>query len=159
MARFRPDQIRAAVAAARYSDPRAADYVARTLIARQRATIAYWFARVNPLDRFTASADGDRARLCFADLAVDTALAPTDGTHYAIEGFDSHGGKLARAAIVAADASGTTCAQLGLSPRDRDGYTVFAVRTLRPHFAGTTYVHVARDPATGTPRVIGIWRG
>ena len=57
--RFTPEQIRAAVEQARYSDPRATDYMTRILIERQRKTARYWFDRVNPLDGFEVSKLGD----------------------------------------------------------------------------------------------------
>jgi hypothetical protein len=38
------------------------------------------------------------------------------------------------------------------------GYTILRIETERAGFRGTTFVHVARDPATGAPRVIGVWR-
>ena len=41
--------------------PRAVEYLTDTLVARQRATEAYWYARVNPLDRFAMNGDA----LCF----------------------------------------------------------------------------------------------
>lgn len=49
IARFTRDQIHAAVEAGRFSDSRAIEYLTDTLVARQRATVAYWFARVNPV--------------------------------------------------------------------------------------------------------------
>jgi hypothetical protein len=41
---------------------------------------------------------------------------------------------------------------------DHDWWRVYRVDTVRADYAGTTYVHVARDPATKTFRLIGIWR-
>ncbi len=49
ISRFTRAQLRAAVDAARFSDPRAAEYVVDTLVARQRATVLHWFKRVSPL--------------------------------------------------------------------------------------------------------------
>lgn len=42
-----------------------------------------------------------------------------------------------------------------------DGYTIVRIvriATTPPGFTGATFVHVARAPRTGVPRVIGIWR-
>src|SRR5204863_256472 len=64
--RFTPAQIRAVVEEARLSVPRATDYLTDVLIARQRATGAYWFSRVNPLDGFAIAG----AKLCFDDLML-----------------------------------------------------------------------------------------
>src|SRR5262249_18431401 len=52
VARFTRAQIRAAVDAGELSDPSIAAYLVDTLVARQRATAAYWFARESPLDHF-----------------------------------------------------------------------------------------------------------
>ena len=54
---------------------------------------------------------------------------------------------------------GTPGARIRLATDDRrDGYTIVRLATARPGFAGDTFVHVARDPGTGAPRVIGVWR-
>src|SRR5206468_54890 len=46
LARFSRADIRAAVDAARFSEPGTADYIVDTLVARQHRTMDYWFARV-----------------------------------------------------------------------------------------------------------------
>ncbi len=50
LARFTPEQLRAAVAAAAFSRPEAGDYVLRTLQERQRKIVESAFARVTPLE-------------------------------------------------------------------------------------------------------------
>jgi hypothetical protein len=150
--RFTRDHIRAAVDAARLSDPDAATWLTDALIARQRATAAYWFARVNPLDRFIATSN----KLCFDDLAIVYAFAPAASTTYTLTAFTPENATLAEDRVVAG-ASGVTCGPLSLGP-GADRYTIVRVTTKRPAFAGRTYVHVALDPATRAPRVIGIWR-
>jgi hypothetical protein len=60
-------------------------------------------------------------------------------------------------ASVHAGAAGRACAPLALTG-DGDGYTMLRIETARPDFTGTTIVHLARDPESGAPRVIGIWR-
>jgi hypothetical protein len=153
--RFTRAQLRAAVDTGRLSDPKAADYLVDTLVARQRATARYWFWRVNPLDGFTA----DATEVCFDDLLLTHKLgAVTDRTRYRIRTYDRGGHALATDRTVLADPSGRTCtAELALAPGD-DGYTIVRLDTARLWFTGTTYVHLARDPDTGAPRVIGIWR-
>lgn len=71
VASFSDAQIAAAVEAAHYEDPRVAEYLGRTLIARRDKTARYWFGRVAPLD-FFAVQDGV---LRFHDLAVDLGIA------------------------------------------------------------------------------------
>jgi hypothetical protein len=148
VARFTPAQIRAAVDAAQLSDPLAADYITRTLIARQRAIVAYWFARTAPLDRFAI----ERRRLCFDDLAVGV-LAPAERTHYTIAARDERGNRVAEAPALVADGRRTCTPQLVWNR-----YTIVELATRRPDFFGVTYLHVALDPRTAEPHVIGIWR-
>lgn len=49
---FTDSQIKAAVAAAEYSDPEVAACMVRFLAERRDRIGRYWFARLNPLDRF-----------------------------------------------------------------------------------------------------------
>jgi hypothetical protein len=156
--RLSREQIRTVIESARLSDPRAVDYLTDTLVARQRATARYWFDRVNPLDRFTAVSDGTGASLCFDDLALVYRLG-IDGaaTRYQITAYDAEARMLGATAFVRPDASGHACSgPLNLAPHD--GYTMYRIETVRPRFSKQTFVHVARDPASGAPRVIGIWR-
>ncbi|MCK6622425.1 MAG: hypothetical protein HUU32_12490 [Calditrichaceae bacterium] len=83
---FTEEQIRAAVAQGQYSDPRAAEYLVRTLVERRDIVGRYCFSRVPPLDEFHLqnSASGDPA-LCFTDLAVQTGLENLPGTTYECE--------------------------------------------------------------------------
>ncbi|HVK72448.1 MAG TPA: hypothetical protein VM734_03985 [Kofleriaceae bacterium] len=158
IARFTPDQIQAAVEAGRFSDPRAAAYVTQTLIGRQRITAAFWFARVNPLDRFEVAAD--TGALCFDDLAVHyRLLAPetATSTRYTVGRYD-HGGRSLGAPVGLAGGKGRVCTAPIALAGARDGYTIVKLDTTRRGFTGTTYVHLARDPATGRARVIGVWR-
>jgi hypothetical protein len=157
VARFTREQIRAAVEAGRFSDPRAVDYLTDTLVARQRATAAYWFARVNPLDRFALEAMAGHDALCFEDLAIAARIAPAGTTHYTVTSYDGDGREL-DAHTSPSTSSGRACTRIWLAPGDRDGYTIVRLATARPDFTGDTFVHVARDPGTGAPRVIGVWR-
>jgi hypothetical protein len=151
--RFTRDQIHAAVEAARFSDSRATDYMTDTLVARQRATMAYWYARVNPLDHFTME-DG---ALCFDDLAVAAGIVPAGPTRYAIAAYDHHAHRVGAAPDVAGAAHACT-RPLPFAAHERDAYTIYEVTTVRPGTRLRTYVHVAREPASGKLRVIGIWR-
>ncbi len=158
VARFTRAQIRAAVEAGRFTDPRAVDYITDTLLARQRVTEAYWFARVDPLDRFAMEARPDGDAVCFDDLAITSALVAGATTSYALDSYDFAGHRIATRAGHAA-AEGRTCLQPALAARDADGgYTIVRITTVRPTFAGETFVHIAREPVTGATRVIGVWR-
>jgi len=145
-------QIRAAVETGQFSDPRTVDYLTETLVARQRATLAYWYARVNPLDRFAVTAHA----LCFDDLAIAAQLAPSAGTRYELASYDIAGRSIGAVTITAAP-TGPTCTHDVLMSTDKEGYTIVKVTTLRPDFAGSTLVHVALTPS-GEWHVIGVWR-
>lgn len=149
--RFTREQLRAIVMAARYHDVRTVDYLTDTLVARQRETGAYWFARVNPLDGFRIEHDS----LCFDDLARQYGFS-TERTSYALTMFD-HDGRIVASTAALADSSHTCALQLPLAA-DKDNYTIIEILTQRAKYAGRTLVHVARDRATGIPRVIGIYR-
>jgi hypothetical protein len=148
--RFTREQIRAAVDSARLTDPRAAAWLTDALIERQRATAKYWFERVNPIDELAVAGD----TLCFEDLAIAHAFARAASTHYSLSFYDRTGTALGTTRANAGD-SGTTCAIVKQAPA---GYTIVRIDTARPRFSGTTYVHLAREPATQATRVIGIWR-
>jgi hypothetical protein len=64
VASFTPAQIRAAVLAARYSDPRTVDHLVRVLLERQRKVLEHAFRGAAPLERFELRA----STLCFVDL-------------------------------------------------------------------------------------------
>ncbi len=158
VARFTRAQLRAAVEAGALSDPRAADYLVDTLVARQRAVARDAFARVNPLDRFAIAPALDGRRVCFEDLAIAGGHTPADHTRYVVTAFDAQARPFG--VFMAAGAlDGHACAPLVLVGADADaGYTILRIATVRARFAGETFVHVARDLRSGEPRVIGVWR-
>lgn len=160
LSRLSREQIHAVVETGRLSDPRAVEYLTDTLVARQRATARYWFDRVNPIDRFAVVPGGAGASLCFDDLALVYRLGADAGaTRYRVTSYDAAARRFGGEAVVRPDAAGHACTgPLGLAPAAGDGYTIFRIRTVRPGFDLQTFVHVARDPVTGAPRVIGIWR-
>ncbi len=157
LARFTPAHIRAAVDQGRYSDPRAVEYITRTLIERQRKTVAHWFGQVAPLDGFAVEASG---QLCFQDLELHHQVgeATPENTAYRVRAFKAKGTALAWNAASPASNSGRACTTR-LPAVDGDGYTIIEVsresagRRLPP-----VLVHVAMDPATRAPRVIGLRR-
>ncbi len=150
--RFTRPQLHALVETGQLTDPHAVEYVTDTLVTRQRATAAYWFARVNPLDRFAAYRD----RLCFDDLAIAYRFAAADTTRYDVRRYDRQAQPLGASDARGVD-DGRLCVPLAL-PADGDGYTMVRIATTRPGFTGATVVHIARDPASNAPRVIGLWR-
>jgi hypothetical protein len=153
VSRFTREQIRAAVLAAEYSDPRTVDYITDTLVARQHAIATYWFSRVNPIDHIVANRDG----LCFDDLAIVTGVAQANVSRYVLTTVDRNGRAVARGGLPAT-ANGTMCVPIVLADAAPDAYTIVEIETIRPGFSRKMYIHVARDPATTVVRVIGIWR-
>lgn len=150
--RFTRDQIRAVVDTAKLTDPRAAAWLVDAIIARQRKTAGYWFQRVNPLDEISVADD----TLCFKDLAIAHAFAHAQTSHYTLTLYRRDGTPLGSVQAAAAG-SGVTCTKVRLADGP-EAYTIVRIDTMRPRFKGTTYVHLARAPETGAPRVIGIWR-
>jgi hypothetical protein len=72
VSKFSDDAIRAVVAKARYSDARATEYIASTLIMRRDKVLRTWLAGVNPVVDVTLSATGE---LAFGNAAVDAGIA------------------------------------------------------------------------------------
>ena len=160
MMRLTPEHIRAAVDEGRFSDPRARDYLARTLIARQRKTARYWFSRANPLDDFTATGDLD---VCFDDLVRRHRLAGDEilaATRFAVEVYDHGGERLEYPGRMTLDTrTGRLCVRDLPTGGRPDRYTIISIDTLRPGIdTPPVMVHVALDPRRRTPRVIGVRR-
>jgi hypothetical protein len=65
---FTKAELRKIIETAEYTDPRDAEYLLHTLLARQRAIAGYWLKRVSPLSDFAVKAVGDGLELRFRDL-------------------------------------------------------------------------------------------
>jgi hypothetical protein len=89
---FTDAQIETAVSAGQFSNPDAAAYMVRFLIERRDRIGRYWFARVNPLDRFACAT---AASVRFADLAAERGYAEAGRTRYLFEVLDAEGKTLA----------------------------------------------------------------
>jgi hypothetical protein len=151
--RFSEAQIRAAVEQGAYEDPRAVDYITRTIVERQRITGKAYFSRVSPLDDIAID---DGASLSFDDLAL-VYFDDTPATHYIAQAYDYAGHALAWHADVAG-AAHASLPPLPL-PAAHDAYTIVDVRAVR---AGRELppvrIHIARDPQTHALHVVGIQR-
>ncbi len=152
--RFSRAQLAAAIEMGRLSDPRAAPYLLETMVARQRRTALHWFRRVNPVDEFTVEAE----RFCFVDLALRHHLV-SEPTTFAIDAFDEAGRPLTRTPErLTPDAAGRACTtRLPRGGATSDGhYTIFRITNSRGMPA--TLLHLADDPNTSRPRIIGLRR-
>lgn len=78
VAKFSDADIRAIVSKARYSDPRATEYITATLIERRNKVLKTWLTAVNPLVDFALSADGT---LTFVNAAVAAGVATPSAVH------------------------------------------------------------------------------
>ncbi len=79
---FSEEQMRAAVKAGEYSDPRVEEYLVRTLVERQRKIGLYGFTVANPLDQFRISGVSEKQELEFEDLAVKYGFVASDARQY-----------------------------------------------------------------------------
>jgi hypothetical protein len=80
VSKFSDQAIRAIVQKARYSDPRATEYMTATIIKRRDKVLKTWLTSVNPLVDLAMDASGD---LTFTNAAVDARVA-TSATSYRI---------------------------------------------------------------------------
>jgi hypothetical protein len=77
---FSDDDIRAIVETGQYSNPKAEQYIVQTLIERRDKIGRYWFAKMNPLDKFSADIENKTLLLRFTDLSVSSGLV-SDSDH------------------------------------------------------------------------------
>jgi hypothetical protein len=159
IARFRAEQISAAVAAGAYSEPRARTYLTMAIMARRDRIVRHWFARVAPLDRFEVTQTAGGFRICALDLLLAYELGDMARTRYAVRTYDWRGNALGRSHAPAAVRGGRLCVSRLRPGRTHHDYTLVALETFRgDERLPPTVVHLARDRANGRLRVIGIER-
>jgi hypothetical protein len=160
--RISPAVVAAAVAEGHYQDPRAAEYITRVLIERQRKIGWHYLRETSPLEAFTVSEVEGATRLCFDDplvvhfgAAVPT-LAGTTRHRVATWDFAGQGLPARREQAGAAQ----VCVEGLRLSSDHGGYTVVDIETTRGEGSprNRVLVHLARVPGTGEPRVIGLRR-
>ena len=164
--RFTRPQLRVAVEEAKYSDPRATQYIVDALVARQRKTARYWFERVNPLDAFSLTASRGAYQLCFDDLMIKYKLKNVQArTRYHVRGFDYDGAPTQLKATVRPSELGRACVDGIASGPTHDGYVIVRIATDRGRRLGrgqprhgVVLVHMAQDSRTRALRVIGLRR-
>lgn len=151
-----PAHVRAAVEAARYSDPRAAAYVERILLERRHRLLRWALRRVAPFEGFEVRG-GDRFSLCFDDLWVRHRYGAEGRTRYRAVAHDFDGVGLDRRAVW--PRRGSRVCLPGLRPgRSHAGYTIVQLSARRgSDEVPDLYVHLARN-GRGELAVIGIDR-
>jgi hypothetical protein len=159
IARFRAEQIAAAVSAGAYSDPRARTYLGMAIMARRDRIVRHWFARVAPLDRFELTPTENGFRICALDLLLAYRLGDPALTRYAARAYDWEGRPLGRSHARAATPGGRLCVPPLPPGRSHEDYTMVAFETWRgDERLPPTVVHLARDPQSRRLRLIGIER-
>jgi hypothetical protein len=146
VAKFNDETLRAIVAKARYSEPAAADYIARTLIARRDKVLKTWLTAVNPIVDPQLSAAGV---LTFDNAAVSAGVA-TAPSEYRLtwSRFDNAAG----AAVGPAEEQRTTAPRAEAPPAILNGsdYVSVTIRTIHPGFPGwsaSAVVYFRQAPA------------
>jgi hypothetical protein len=169
--RVQPAHVAAAVAEAKYSDPRTAAYITRTLIERQRKVGRHHLAQTSALDGFAVTEASTSTTVCFDDLllrhfgADEPALVR--GTKYRVRTWD-HAGRPLPLETWRTGGTGRICVDGVVPATDNDGYTIVGVDTFRGAGGSASFrtdskpqrilVHLARDPQTRGLRVIGLRR-
>jgi hypothetical protein len=130
VARFTDDVIRAVVAKGRYSEPGAADHIARTLIARRDKVLRAWLTAVNPLADPRLAADGT---LTFENAAIESRVArPAAAYEFSWSQFDNAtGSPVGNIAVTRATEPRTVAPAAVLQGA---AFVTVAVRTMHPDF-------------------------
>mgnify|MGYP001224203767 CR=1 FL=1 len=82
---FSDEDIKAIVETGQYSDPNAEEYIVQTLIERRDKIGRYWFARMNPIDRFRTEIKDNSLHISFDDLAVSSGLVDASERQYQVQ--------------------------------------------------------------------------
>lgn len=149
--KFTREQIAAAVEMGEYSDPRSRAYLVDTIIKRQRIVAAHWFSKVNPIDEIKLEGN----QLCFVDLALKHNLLHDKATTFAVRAYTPESAPLGDRKLLTPSATGKVCMDFAPAAT-ADGYTIVKVENSRG--MPGTLIHVANDPATKQPRLIGLYR-
>jgi hypothetical protein len=124
--------IRGVVEKARYTDPAATDYMARTLIARRDKVVAAWINQLCPVTDAALSADGG---LTFANAAVDAGAA-TPAERYTLQWFRFDNATDARTPVGDAVSTSTLSAR---APAELTGdFVGVTISASHPQHAGWT---------------------
>jgi hypothetical protein len=143
--------IAAMVGRGRYSNPDAAAELTRLLCQRRDIIGRYWFARVNPLDRFVVTGTA----LGFTDLAVDGGLEDAAATEYRIQPLDSSGRALGAPRILPASGAAAVGVDVVATQASDELARRISVSG-RPRVASKLYIPVAAELTAGDYHGFGI---
>ena len=108
IARFTPENVRAAVSVGNFTDPHHTEWLTSVLLQRQHAILQRYFSKLSPL----ADVRVDGRQFCATDLARKTHTFPEASFHYGAT--VSYGGAEPIPLPAALSASGETCVSLPL---------------------------------------------
>ena len=133
ISRFDDATVRAVVEKARYSDPRATEYMTATLLRRRDKVLRAWLTPINPLVDFSLSASGE---LTFANAAEQAGVAtPPSGYRLQWARFDNLTGLATDAGSEIAVGEPRAQAPAALTvPRANADFIQVRVAAIHPHF-------------------------
>lgn len=148
--KFTDHQIREVVKAGEYSDPRAEEYLANTLISRRDKILEHYMLQLNPLDHFRVS-DG---RLGFRNLGEEVMAAEADSYLFSWFTFDNMTGE--RSPLGGEGRSAESSIPIPESSAD---YLLATIVTQSANAAGWgKRVEVFIRNKAAADKVVGIWR-
>lgn len=166
---FTDDDIRAIVETAKMSDPRAKEYLTRTLIKRRDKVGRHWFERMNPLDKFRfEKTPAGEVTLAFSDLAIDNKLEKAEGTQYVYTLSYNKKGQHRQSVVqvpaipISKNGSGFLDGILSSNDLKKETDKIFSVeiqtRRKGKDLSKAVNVYFYYPNYSGTPRVVGIVR-
>jgi hypothetical protein len=154
VSRFSDAHVRAIVEKARYSDPRATEYITATLIERRNRVVKRWLPGVNPLVDFALSAEGE---LTFGNAAVAAGIATPAASYRArFARFDNSSGSTSGAMDVSATETRLAAPPQVLAGSQFVQVEIASVHPQFPAWSTPVTVHFRRDGAGWT--LVGVKR-
>jgi hypothetical protein len=147
VSRFTDEAIRAVVAKARFREPRAADYVAATLIKRRDKVVRHWLTGINPIVDPALSPDGT---LTFKNAVVDAGLAGSSPIEYAFSWSRFDNAADAPAGQVEQSRAASTSSAAPATVLEGAAFVTVAIETIHqdyPHWREPVRVYFRRTPA------------
>lgn len=152
--RFTDQDIRALVSTGEFSDEKAGEALAQTLIERRDLIGRYWFKRANPLDEFRLFNEGGAYELRFEDLSARHGFAPETGSVYRFEVIAGRGKRRIR---VAQEDIQEKTFKINADWLARHPSLDLLIRTRRPDaVTWSPFVRVRIESRAGAPRLAGI---